>query len=223
MSDARNQTAEAPPAKTPLDLKLFYGFVTVLLVGMVALLILWRPGSAKPIKSQSPEQLRQLGAFAFTDQTGRTVTEAEVAGKFGVVNFIHTSCSISCLQVNQRMAEVQRLTTGQDDVKLLSFTVDPRTDTPPVLAEFGRKFGAEAERWSLLTGNKTELYALIETSFLKREPEAGSSTMPGGFHDVDRIAVVDRTGKVRRYFDGMRSETPAAIVRLLNELKAESK
>jgi len=223
VSDALNQPADAPPAKTPLDLKLFYGFVTVLLVGMVALLILWRPGSAKPIKSQPPDQRRQLGAFAFTDQTGRTVTQAEVAGKFTVVNFIHTSCSISCLQVNQRMAEVQRLTAGADDVRLLSFTVDPRTDTPPVLAEFGQKFGAEAERWSLLTGNKTELYALIETSFLKREPEAGSTTMPGGFHDVDRIAVVDRSGQVRRYFDGMRSETPAAIVRLLNELKAESK
>lgn len=222
MSDSLNQTADAADAKTPLDLKLFYGFVTVLIGGMIALLVLWRPSDA-PIKSQLPDQLRQLGAFTFTDQTGRTVTQAEVAGKFAVVNFVHTSCSISCLQVNQRMAEVQRLTAGQDDVRLLSFTVDPRTDTPPVLAEFGRKFGAEAKRWSLLTGNKTELYALIETSFLKRESQAGSSTMPGGFHDVDRIALVDRNGQVRRYFDGMRSETPAGIVKFLNELRAESK
>ena len=223
MSDSLNQTADAAPAKTPLDLKLFYGFVTVLIGGMIALLVLWRPSDATPIKSQLPDQLRQLGAFTFTDQTGRPVTQAEVAGKFAVVNFIHTSCSISCLQVNQQMAEVQRLTAGQDDVRLLSFTVDPRTDTPPVLAEFGRKFGTDAARWSMLTGSKAELYALIETSFLKREPLARDNPMPGGFLDADRIAVVDRTGQVRRYFDGMRSETPAVIVKFLNELRAEAK
>lgn len=222
MSDALNQTADAT-AKTPLDLKLFYGFVAVLVTGMIALLILWRPDDAAAIKSMPPNQARQLGVFTFTDQTGRTVTQAEVAGKFVVVNFIHTSCSISCLQVNERMAEVQRLTSGQDDVRLLSFTVDPRTDTPPVLAEFGQKFGTDATRWSMLTGKKADLYELIETSFLKRDAQARLPTMPGGFHDVDRIAVVDRAGRVRRFFDGMRTETPAAIVRYLNELRTESK
>ena len=226
MSEPLNQTTAASPAvaeKTPLDLKLFYGFVVVLVTGMVALLVLWRPRDAAAVKSTPPDQARQLGAFAFTDQTGRTVTEAEVGGKYAVVNFIHTSCSISCLRVNQQMAEVQRLTAGQEDVRLLSFTVDPRTDTPPVLAEFGKKFGADAGRWSMLTGNKTELYALIETSFPKREPMARETPMPGGFHDVKRIAVVDRSGRVRRFFDGMRTETPAVIVKFLNELRTELK
>lgn len=226
MSEPGQSTTAAPSSvaeKTPLDLKLFYGFVAVLVIGMVALLVFWRPHDAAAEKPSAPDQARQLAAFAFTDQTGRTITQAEVAGKFAVVNFIHTSCSISCLQVNQQMAEVQRLTTGQADVKLLSFTVDPRTDTPPVLAEFGHKFGADATRWSMLTGNKAELYALIETSFLKREPLVRDTPMPGGFHDVDRIAVVDRNGRVRRFFDGMRPETPATIVKFLNELKAETK
>ncbi len=211
-------------AKTPLDLKLFYGFVTVLVGGMIGLLVFWRPSSATESQPQQPDKLRHLGAFSFTDQTGRQVSHAEVAGKFIVVNFVHTSCSISCLRVNQQMGEVQRLTTEQDDVRLLSFTVDPRTDTPAVLADFGSKFGADSNRWSLLTGDKAALYGLIETSFLKREPLDNSElNMPGGFVGVERIAVVDRAGQVRRFFDGMKSGTPAAIVKLLEELRAESK
>lgn len=216
----------APPPETldtsiPLDLKFFYGLVVLLVVGTVALMILWRPVNQKPA-FHAPEQPRHLEAFAFTDQTGRTVTQAEVAGKFLVVSFVHSSCSISCLQVNHHMAEVQRLTMKQEDVRLLSFTVDPRTDTPPVLADLGKKFGTDATRWSMLTGNKTELYAVIETSFLKRDPQA-ASLMPGGFHDVDRIAVVDRHGNVRRYFDGMKPTTPATIVKFLEQLRLESK
>lgn len=218
------QTATIPAEKLPLDLKLFYGFVTVLGIGVIALLAFWRPDSAQTkAAAYPPDQARRLGGFTLTDQTGRTVTEAEVAGKFAVVNFVHTSCSISCLQVNHQMAEVQRLTSGYDDVRLLSLTVDPRTDTAPVLEEFGRKFGADATRWQLLTGEKSVLYELIETSFLKREPRAETSPMPGGFMDVDRIVVVDRAGHVRRYFDGMRSTTPAAIVKFLADLRIESK
>jgi cytochrome oxidase Cu insertion factor (SCO1/SenC/PrrC family) len=208
-------------AKTPLDLKVFYGFVGLVIVAMLGLLF-WRPSDSAGGK-MPPGPPRQLGAFAFTDQTGQPVTQATVAGKFAVVNFVHTSCAVSCLQVNQHMAEVQRRTAGQADVHLLSFTVDPRTDTPPVLAEFAKKYGADAARWSFLTGNKTELYALIETSFLRREPLERSSPMPGGFQDVDRIAVVDRTGRVRRYFDGLRPETPQVIAKFLDELRKESK
>jgi cytochrome oxidase Cu insertion factor (SCO1/SenC/PrrC family) len=207
----------------PLDLKLFYGFVAIVAAGMIALLAFWRPADNTAVRSATPNRPRQLGPFALTDQRGRAVTEAEVAGKFVVVSFVHTGCSVSCLQVNQRMAEVQRLTRGEDDVRLLSFTVDPRSDTPAALAEFGGKFGADPERWRLLTGDKAELYSLIETSFLKREPLARGMPMPGGFIDADRIAVVDRAGRVRRFFDGMRAETPAAIVRCLNELRVESK
>jgi protein SCO1/2 len=218
------EIAVAPEgAKTPWDLKLFYGFVALLAAGMVALLAFWKPTDPNAVKAQKPDQVRQLGAFAFTDQTGATVTQDVVAGKFAVVNFIHSSCSISCLRVNQQMAEVQRLTAGYDDVRLLSFTVDPRTDTPPVLAKFGEQFSTDATRWSMLTGNKTELYALIEKSFLRREPLVSDLEMPGGFVGVERIAVVDRSGKVRRYFDGMKSGSAAAIVTLLDELRTESR
>jgi protein SCO1/2 len=182
---------------------------------------LTQPSAPAQPPSSLPTTPRRLGEFSFIDRTGRTVTRADLAGKFVVVNFIHTGCSVSCLQVNERMAEVQQLVTGQDDVRLLSLTVDPRTDTPPVLAEFGNKFGADTNRWFLLTGDKALLYELIETSFLEREPLARTSPMPGGFLDVDRIAVVDRAGNVRRYFNGMKPATSKAVVEFLNQLRLE--
>lgn len=223
MNPTPETTAVHPPARTPWDLKLFYAFTGLLIVGTVALLAFWRPHDPEVVKGHKPDQRRQLGNFAFTNQTGHLVTQAEVAGKFTVVNFIHTSCSISCLRVNQQMAEVQRLTAGQDDVRLLSFTVDPRTDTPPVLAAFGKQFGADAARWSMLTGDKTALYDLIESSFLHREPLVSGIEMPGGFVGVERIAVVDRAGQVRRYFYGLKPGAATAIVTLLDELRTESR
>lgn len=207
----------------PTDVKIFYGFVGVLILVLLGVFVfLTQPAGPSSIASGLPTQHRQLGEFNLTDRTGRIVTRADLAGKFVVVNFIHTGCSISCLQVNERMAEVQGLVAGQDDVRLVSLTVDPRTDTPPVLAEFGDRFGADTNRWYLLTGDKDALYELIETSFLQREPLTPDNLMPGGFVGVERIALVDRAGNVRRQFDGMKKATPKALVELLGQLRKEN-
>lgn len=222
MSESGSASTTASPLVTAggRDLKFFYWFAALLVAVVLALVVFWPPPASK---SRATDALpsRQLAAFALTNQLGLVTTSEIAAGKLLVVNFIHTSCSISCLQVNHQMAEVQRLTETQPDVQLLSFTVDPASDTPSALAQFGAKFGTDPNRWQMLTGLKADLYALIESSFLVRAPAAQANLMPGGFEDTDRIAVVDRTGRVRRYFDGMRTETPAAIVAFLEELRSE--
>lgn len=208
-------------APLPTDQKLFYGFVVVVVLALLAVIVfLTQPPAARPALG-APEMPRLLGAFGLTDRSGRTVTHGNVAGKFLVVNFVHTGCSISCLKVNEQMAEIQRRLAGADDVRLLSLTVDPRTDTPEVLAEFGMRFNAETNRWFLLTGDRTLLYELIEDSFLKRDPLASDIDMPGGFIGVERIAVVDREGNVRRYFDGMKKQTAAEVTAFVEELRVE--
>ena len=120
-----------------------------------------------------------------------------------------------------QMAEVQRRVDGQDDVRLVSLTVDPRTDTPSVLARFAARFGADTDRWLFLTGDRAVLYPLIETSFLPKDIEGGYRPMPGEFGHTDRIALVDPRGKVRAYFDGMSAGTPAALVAELDRLRSD--
>jgi protein SCO1 len=226
MSQPQPGQVPPPAAREPVqtDVKVFLGLIgtLVLIMAAVAGVVILTGPRSDGREGFAPKQERRLADFRLTDRTGREVARADAAGKFLVVNFVFTSCSVSCLLVNQQMAEVQRLTAGQPDVQLLSLTVDPRTDTPPVLAQFAARFGADTNRWLFLTGDKAQLYGLIETSFLAREPFTQDSPMPGGFAGTERIALVDRTGRVRRYFDGMKPTTPAALTKLLGELRAEN-
>ena len=169
----------------------------------------------------APDKPRRLKNFSLTDENGNTVTRADVRGKILAVSFLFTSCSLTCPEVSKRMAEIQKLTATNDDVRLLSLTVDPRTDTPRVLTKWGARFGAETNRWFLLTGDKTQLHQLIGTSFLATETNNPFNSMPGNFAGTERIAVVDKHGKVRAYFDGLRIETPAAVVTEMESLRKE--
>ncbi len=169
----------------------------------------------------APDQPRRLENFAFTDENGREVTRADVRGKILAVSFLFTSCSLTCPEVSKRMAEIQKLTDTNDDVRLLSFTVDPRTDTPTVLAKWGARFGADTNRWSLLTGDKAQLHWLIGTSFLATETNNPFNSMPGNFGGTERIAVVDKHGNIRAFFDGLRVGTSEAVVAEIKKIQKE--
>jgi protein SCO1/2 len=149
------------------------------------------------------------------------VTRAELDGKILVVSFLFTGCALTCPEVTKRMAEIQQLTATNADVRLVSLTVDPRSDTPPVLAKWGARFGADTNRWCFLTGSKTVLHGLIAKSFLVQDNSDPFNSMPGNFTGTERIAVVDRHGRTRIYFDGLRDETPAAVVAEIKKLRNE--
>ena len=165
---------------------------------------------------------RALADFSLTDRTGRTVSRADLQGKVLVVSFLFTSCSLTCPEVSRRMGDIQQLTAGMPEVQLVSVTVDPRTDTPGALMKFGAKYGADTNRWYLLTGAKPVLYGLIATSFLNQDNTDPFIAMPGNFTGTERIAVVDRQGRTRRFFDGLKPGTPAAVVKFIKELRRES-
>jgi protein SCO1/2 len=149
------------------------------------------------------------------------VTRAELDGKILEVSFLFTGCAATCPEVSQRMAEIQRLTADQPDVRLMSLTVDPRTDTPPVLAKWGARFGADTNRWLLLTGSKATLQGLIGASFLATDIGDPFNSMPCNFVGTERIAVVDKHGRLRIFFNGLRAETPAAVVAEIERLRRE--
>jgi cytochrome oxidase Cu insertion factor (SCO1/SenC/PrrC family) len=210
------------PQKT--DEKIF--LVIVIALAVVAGIGSWFAAAAFARHDQVhgilPDKERTLGEFSLTDENGRTVTRAELEGKILVVSFLFTGCALTCPEVTKRMAEIQQLTATNADVRLVSLTVDPRSDTPPVLAKWGARFGADTNRWYFLTGNKPVLHGLIAQSFLAQDNGDPFNSMPGNFTGTERIAVVDKHGRTRIYFDGLQPETSAAVVAEIAQLRGEN-
>ncbi len=166
-----------------------------------------------------PDHPRSLTDFNLIDSSGHAVTRADLNGKILVVDFLFTSCSLTCPIVNTQMAQIQQLTTNQPDIKLVSITVDPRDDTPTVLQKYGARFGADTNRWLFLTGQKTALYNLIGKSFLAQDLNDPFNNMPGNFSHTERIAVMDAQGNLRGYFDGLNQNTADAVVEEIAKLR----
>src|SRR5437667_10232129 len=181
------------------------------LLRMVLAVVLGLSGGAAYIASvhRAPAEDDDFGAvgdFALTERNGRIVTRADLDGKVWVASFVFTCCAGPCPQISGTMAELHRDVSGEPDVRLVTFTVDPERDTPVVLKQYAERYGADPERWLFLTGEQKALYALIEKSFLLgvRQNEGKDRTPGNEVTHSTRLVLVDRRGHVRGFYDGRR-------------------
>jgi protein SCO1 len=157
--------------------------------------------------------------FTFTERSGRKVTKADLLGHPWVVSFIFTRCAGPCPKVSGRMADLQRLLAGTD-VKLVTLTVDPDFDKPDVLNRYAQAFGADANRWLYLTGDKDKTYRLINESFKMPVKETTGADREPGYevlHSVNILRVNEKGVVVAKY----NALVDADIVRLEHDLRPD--
>ncbi|QSR84263.1 SCO family protein [Methylacidimicrobium sp. B4] len=167
--------------------------------------------------------LRRVESFSLTDSSGKTVTREDLQGKVWVADFIYTSCPGPCPAETVRMKEIQDLVAGLPDVRLVSFSVDPGIDTPEVLARYAQAHGADPARWFFLTGTVKEIWRLASESFAfavgDNPPNRPAEEGPV-FHST-QFALVDQAGRIRAYYDGLLSATPARVAQDMRALLEE--
>ena len=79
-------------------------------------------------------------------------------GKVVLINFFYTSCTSYCPRTTANLARLQDQ-FGEHfgrDVVMLSITVDPTVDTPPVLKKYAEAFKPKPG-WYFLTGTKEDI------------------------------------------------------------------
>jgi protein SCO1/2 len=164
------------------------------------------------VLSEGPE-LADFGAlpeFELVERGGSTVTLEDLRGKVWVADFVFTHCAGPCPLLSSKMSRLQDAVADLEDVRLVSFSVDPERDTPEVLAEYSSRYHADAERWLFLTGLKEPLYRLIGEGFRLAVDDGGPAS--GLITHSTRFVLVDRQGHIRGYFDGAEPGTVDEIV-----------
>jgi len=146
--------------------------------------------------------LAEIPPFTLTNQNGEVFHSAQLSGHVWVADFIFTNCPGACLRMSHQMSLVQAGSTA----RMVSFSVDPDRDTPPVLAAYAKRYKADPARWHFLTGARPALDAVGEAFLLGKISLDHSS----------RFALVDRQMFVRGSYQ---TDEPGAVERLLKDIK----
>jgi protein SCO1/2 len=99
------------------------------------------------------------------------------------------------------MAELQeRLGRRATDVRLVSFSVDPENDTPPVLATYATRAGANPARWTFVTGPLDDLQRAVVLGFKMSAEKVATGANAYDVTHGDWFVLVDRAGDLRGYY-----------------------
>jgi protein SCO1 len=147
--------------------------------------------------------------FTLTDQTGAPFSSKQrLDGSVWIADFIFTTCQGPCPRMSSQMAKL-RNTLPRESVRFVSFTIDPDRDTPPVLAEYAKRFQAHPAQWHFLTGTRQDLNRLSFHTF-----KLGN--VDGNLEHSSRFVLVDAKGRIRGFYD---TSDPEALKQIAADVR----
>ena len=181
---------------------LLAGFIVLLIIGFYFALTRFVPGFGAPVLPV----LSYVPPFSFDNQQGRQVTDKDVAGKVYVAEYFFTTCKGICPKMNVNMKRLSDDFAGETDFRILSYTVDPETDSVGRMKHYADSLGADPQRWWFLTGRKDSLYHLARNGYLLDDPKNNALNINEQFLHTQFVALVDRGGRVRKIYDGLKQD-----------------
>ena len=137
--------------------------------------------------------------YQFVNQDSAAVSPATFKDKIYVTDFFFTTCPTICPTMKQQMLRVYEAFEDNENVILLSHTIDPQHDTVGVLKTYAEGLGISSDKWMMVTGDKKEIFdvaAKYMVSALEDESQ------PGGLVHSGAFVLIDQNKKIRGYYDG---------------------
>ena len=145
--------------------------------------------------------------------TGELFHSSVLAGQVWIVDFIYTNCPAECPMMSSKLHSVQKQLVGQQDVHLLSISVDPARDTPAVLQAFARRYDAPNQQWTFVTGTPDSIHQVAFVTF-----HVGD--VIGKIDHSTKFALVDRRGHIRGYYSSLGVDGIPAMLKDVSTLRS---
>jgi protein SCO1 len=162
--------------------------------------------------------LYEVPDVSLVSDSSEPISLSTLRGNVVIYDFIFTSCTSICPMMTERMRQLADELPVRDDLRFISVSVDPETDTPEVLARYAEAVRKD-RRWQFLTGDRDEIFALSVSGFKLAAGPGGSADEP--VVHSPRFVLVDRNGVVRGYYDSLDVDSMKLLSRDARRLLAE--
>jgi protein SCO1/2 len=162
----------------------------------------------------------QIRPFDFIDQDSMKVSNQTLADNIYIADFFFTSCPSICPKVTKEMMKINEEFKSEPLIKLISFTLDPKRDTPAKLKQYAYNLDVNTDKWIFVHGDKGDTYELTQDFFVTAIEDEDA---PGGVAHSGQIVLVDKQGHIRSFSDGTDPTTTSRLIQdirtLINDYK----
>ena len=153
--------------------------------------------------------------FEHIDQDSNLVNNERLSDYIYVTDFFFTSCPSICPTVMKEMLKIYDEFKDEPSIKLVSFTLDPKRDTPAKLKSYANLIEVDTEKWIFVHGQKEEIYDLAEDFFVTAMEDEEA---PGGVAHSGQIVLIDKKGHIRSFSDGTDASMTPRMIKDIHKL-----
>ena len=160
----------------------------------------WTPEWIEP-ENPAYKKIHQIPSFSLVNQEGNTITEKDMDGKIYVANFFFTTCRNICSKMTTNMHLIQDAFADDEQIYLLSHSVTPESDSVPKLKKYALENKIRADKWSLLTGDKSTIYRLAKQEYFAGDT-IGFYQTGNEFLHTENFILIDKHRRIRGVYNG---------------------
>jgi protein SCO1/2 len=160
-----------------------------------------------------------IPSFNFINQDSTVFTDKNLEGKIYVADFFFTSCTSICPIMHRNMLKVYQEFKDNNEVGIVSHTIDFKYDTPSKLKSYETKLGITGDQWQFLKGTKDSVYQLAEKNYLVAVSEDKTAT--DGYIHQGWFILVDKDKRLRGAYDGTKPDQVETLIADIKTLLKE--
>lgn len=168
---------------------------------------------------QHIKKFHKISNFNLVNQNGNNISQEFYHNKIYVADFFFTTCPSICPIMTNNMLKVQEKIKNDPNVLIVSFSVDPKTDSVAQLKKYAMEKGVDDLKWNLLTGDKKQIYDLARKSFFVAEIDKDSDS--NDIIHTENFVLVDPEKRIRGFYDGTNLDEIKNLISDLSLLKGE--
>lgn len=165
-------------------------------------------------------QIHTIDSFTLRNQLGNTIVKDSLDGFIYVANFFFTSCPSICPKMTNNFKSLQDTFIGNNQIKLVSFSVMPWVDSVQRLKKYADANNIYPTKWYLLTGDKEKIYQLARTSFFA-EKGLGLQKNSDEFLHTESMLLIDKKSRIRGIYNATQKLDIERVIDDINVLLNE--
>ena len=173
-----------------------------------------------PVTDSRYATIHTIDSFSLYNQSGHIINRDSLKGHIYAANFFFTSCPGICPVMVNNLEKVAAAFTGNDRVKLISFSVMPEVDSVKRLQEYGRQHHIDPGQWWLLTGNTAQINQLGRLSYFS-EKRAGLTKENSAFLHTESLLLIDAQSRIRGIYTATDSSQMNRVIEDIHILLEE--
>jgi protein SCO1/2 len=170
--------------------------------------------------SPQEQEFHKIPDFKLVNQLGDTLSQKTFDSKIYITDFFFTSCPGICPQMTNSMVALQEKFKDDDLILFLSHSVTPTIDTVEELNKYANRFGVIANKWHLVTGDKTDIYNLGRNEYFV-ENDLGIPKDINDFLHSENFLLIDKNKHIRGIYNGLNRASMAQLVIDIKALENE--